>query len=28
VDELVDGVALALGVMCGTRPPRDPFNSN
>ena len=28
VDELVDGVALALGVMCGARAPRDPWNSN
>ena len=28
VDELVDGVALALGVMCGARTPRDPWNSN
>ena len=28
VDELVDGVALALGVMCGARVPRDPWNSN
>ena len=28
VDELVDGVALALGVMCGARAPKDPWNSN
>jgi hypothetical protein len=28
VADLVDGVALALGVMCGARAPKDPWNSN
>lgn len=28
IDELIDGVALALGVMCGARTPKEPWNSN
>lgn len=28
VDDLIDGVSLALNVMCGGRAPRDPWNSN
>lgn len=28
IDDLIDGAAVALGAMCGTRGPRDPKNSN
>lgn len=28
VDDLIDGLALALGIMCGARAPKDPWNSN
>jgi len=28
VDDLIDGMSLALGIMVGGRPPRDPWNSN
>ena len=28
IDDLIDGAAVALGAMCGTRAPKDPKNSN
>jgi hypothetical protein len=28
MDELIDGVALAIGVMCGARTPKEPWNPN
>ncbi|MBL9102500.1 MAG: hypothetical protein JNL82_16180 [Myxococcales bacterium] len=28
VDDLIDGLALALGIMCGARSPKEPWNSN
>jgi hypothetical protein len=28
MDDLIDGVALAIGVMCGARTPKEPWNPN
>ncbi|MBL9102735.1 MAG: hypothetical protein JNL82_17445 [Myxococcales bacterium] len=28
VDEMIDGVTLALSILCGVRPPREPWDSN
>jgi len=28
LDDLIDGVALAIGVMCGARTPKEPWNQN
>jgi len=28
IDELIDGVAMAVGVMCGARTPKEPWNPN